>query len=319
MRTLQMTEISEELASGILSIDTEYGRPRMDAAYLIVDNGRAAYIDTGTYFSVPNLLTALSNAHLSTDDVDYIFLTHIHLDHAGGASRLAAAIPRAVVVVHPRGSPHLVDPQKLFAATKAVHGERGFAQQYGEITAIPKERIVAVTDGQQFQVGKRVLQVIDTPGHAMHHICIADRDAEAVFTGDTFGVSYREFDISASAFIFPTTSPSQFDPEPLRASVSRIMALQPRSLYLTHYSRVNYNDQLGLDLHGDIDAFVEIAKRAAGSPDRVKTMTAQIFDHLSARLDAHGFDSDSALRHSLLDFDAGINAAGLDAWLSRIR
>ena len=312
-----MNEIYERVGEGVIAIDTELVRPRMDASHLIVDRGRAAFVDAGTHFSVPNLLAALAAQDLDVDAVDYVLLTHIHLDHAGGAGRLAAALPRAKVLVHPRGAPHLIDPSMLIAAAKAVYGEARFIREYGDIVGIPAQRIETPNDGHRIRLGGRTLELIHTPGHAVHHLCIVDRDTAEVFTGDTFGLSYREFDTAAGEFIFPTTSPTQFDPQQLHASIDRILDYKPSSAYLTHYSRVGRVDELGVDLHADIDAFVNIARSVADAPDRALRMQPMLFDHLSARLAAHGFAGDAAQRHAILDDDVALNAAGLHSWLAR--
>lgn len=312
-----MTQVYEQVSEGVIAIDTEHVRPRMDASHLIVDGGHAAFVDAGTSFSVPNLLKALAAADLDVKDVTYLVLTHIHLDHAGGAGQLAAALPRARVVVHPRGAAHMIDPTVLIAATKAVYGEARFIQEYGEILAIPKERVVVAEDGQVIQLGRRMLQLIHTPGHALHHLCVVDRDRGEVFAGDTFGVSYRELDSAAGEFIFPTTSPTQFDPEQLHASIDRILSFKPCSIYMTHYSRVGQPDKLGRDLHTDIDAFVDMARGVAEGPGRVDVLGTRLFDYLSGRLTAQGSTVDLERRHAVMDGDVALNAAGLIAWLSR--
>lgn len=302
---------------GVYAVDTGHVRPLADASYLIVDAGRAAFVDTGTDLSVPNLLAALEAVQIDADAVDYIILTHIHLDHAGGAGRLAEALPRARIIVHPRGAAHLIDPSKLTAATKAVYGEANFAAQFGAVVPIAKERIVTVRDGERLNLGGRTFEFLDTPGHALHHLSLVDREAREVFTGDTFGVSYRELDTEAGAFIFPTTTPAQFDPEQLHASISRIEALKPEGAYLTHYGRVGAIGKLAADLHGDIDVLVGIAQRASSAKDRVREMRPRIFAHLSKRLIDHGWRGDEAARHAMLDGDVVLNSAGLDAWLAR--
>jgi glyoxylase-like metal-dependent hydrolase (beta-lactamase superfamily II) len=198
-----------------------------------------------------------------------------------------------------------------------IYGEARFSAVYGEIVGIPAERIDTIEDGRRIGMGRRTLEFIHTPGHASHHLCIVDRDTAEVFTGDTFGVSYRELDTAAGEFVFPTTSPSQFDPEQLHLSIDRILEFKPKTAYLTHYSRVDHVEKLSLDLHSDIDAFVRIARSVAGEPDCVKKMEPMLFEHLSERLECHGFSGDRALRHTILDGDVALNAAGLHSWLSR--
>jgi glyoxylase-like metal-dependent hydrolase (beta-lactamase superfamily II) len=306
--------------NGVLTIDTQYVRPRMDASHLVVDQGHAAFIDTGTHFSVPHLLTALAAAGLEPEAVEYILLTHIHLDHAGGAGRLAQLLPHARVMLHPRGAAHMIDPSILVAATKAVYGEPRFIREYGDIVGIPAERVQAVEDGARLRLGGRTLEFLHTPGHALHHLCIVDRESGEAFTGDTFGVSYREFDTAAGEFIFPTTTPSQFDPEQLHASIDRVLGTGAQAAYLTHYGRVGNLDKLGADLHEDIEAFVRIAQSVAGltgAADRVRRMTELLFEYLSNRLDRHGFAGTTTQRHALLDGDTELNAAGLHSWLAR--
>lgn len=313
-----MRGICEAVGAGVYTVDTGHVRPRAVASYLIVDAGRAAFVDSGAHSSVPNLLDSLDSLGIDRTDVDYVLLTHIHLDHAGGAGSLAASLPNARILVHPRGAPHMIDPSRLLAATRAVYGERHFAEQYGEVVPIAADRVTAVADGERIALGGRTLELIYTPGHALHHVCIVDREAAEIFTGDTFGISYREGETTAGEFIFPTTSPAQFDPEQLRASVARIVALRPRAAYLTHYGRVARIEQLAADLLSDIDAFVRIAQDCTAMPDRVGKMREAMYAHLCRRLDEHGFSRDETLRHALLDGDMVLNAAGLDAWLTRI-
>jgi glyoxylase-like metal-dependent hydrolase (beta-lactamase superfamily II) len=228
-----------------------------------------------------------------------------------------AALPRARVVVHPRGAAHLVDPSVLLAATKAVYGEARFGKDYGDIVGIPAPRVDAVADGSRLRLGARNLTLIHTPGHALHHLCVLDCESAEAFTGDTFGVSYREFDTAAGAFIFPTTTPSQFDPAQLHASIDRILESGVTTAYLTHYSRVTDLARLGSHLHADIDAFVNIARQVAGEADRVDRMIPRLFEHLSSRLDRQGYSGSDAERHAGLDGDIALNALGLHAWLSR--
>jgi glyoxylase-like metal-dependent hydrolase (beta-lactamase superfamily II) len=312
-----MSASCQRVGEGVIAIDTEMLRPRLAASHLIVADGRAAFVDVGTTLSAPRLMEALAASDVDPRDVDYIFLTHIHLDHAGGAGEMARRLPRAQVVMHPRAAAHMIDPAKLIAATRAVYGEEHFLRNYGAILPVPAARIRVVEDGERIGLGSRTFEFLHTPGHALHHVSLFDRAAREMFTGDTFGISYREFDTAAGEFLFATTSPTQFDPQQLHLSVDRILKLAPEAVYLMHYSRVGHVGRLGADMHADIDVCVRLAQGAAAAPDPAAAIAPRLFAHLSQRLDAHGCMLADAERHALLDGDVELNSAGLAAWLSR--
>jgi len=313
-------QIFIDWGNGITAIDTGYVRPLLDASHLVVRDGRGAFVDTGTAPAMPRLLDAVQRAGLDPEDVDYILLTHIHLDHAGAAGQLAEALPNATVVVHPRGAKHIAHPDKLIAGTKAVYGEAAFARLYEEILPIDEARIRTVEDGDRLTLGRSTLEFIHTPGHALHHYCIVDLDGDGIFSGDTFGISYRDLDTANGPFIFPATTPTHFDPDQAHASIERLMRYHPRAMYLTHYSRVDGDlERLAEDLHADLVAFVEIAQRCAKAADRVAAISRMMRAYLGARLDEHGFPDDPARRDAVLDMDIGLNAQGLAVWLDRTR
>jgi len=305
------------VGNGVYRIDAEYLRPGLAASHLVVDNGRAAFVDTGAAPAHPRLMHALSELGLAAEQVDYLFLTHVHLDHAGGAGQLMRALPRARAVLHPRGAPHMVDPAKLIAGTVAVYGEAMYRQLYGEIVPIAAERVILANDRDRIALGSRTFELLDTPGHARHHYCAHDLDHDDIFSGDTFGISYREFDTAAGPFAFPTTTPVQFDPGALHASLDRLMARRPRRMVLTHFGPVADLERLSSDLHADIDEFVAVARRHTDAADRTARIAEDMFAHLSSRLDAHGYVGDEALRHELLDPDIRLNTQGLEVWLAR--
>ena len=215
---------------GIHVIDTGFVRPRLDAAYLVVEKGRGAFIDCGVNHSVPHLLAALDGAGLAPKDVDWLILTHVHLDHGGGAGELLRHLPGARLVVHPRGARHMIDPSRLWAGASAVYGEAEMERNYGRLVPVPAERVVEAPDGHAVDLAGRRLICLDTPGHARHHNAIHDVASGWVFSGDTFGVSYREFDTAQGPFIIPTTSPIEFDPPVLHRSIDRLVALKPAAI-----------------------------------------------------------------------------------------
>ena len=300
---------------GITAVDTEYVRPQMDAAHIVVSGGRAAVVDTGPNTAVPLILGALRQLQLEPDQVDFLFLTHVHLDHAGGAGALMRALPRATCVVHPRGAPHMIDPAKLIAGTRAVYGEELYSKLYGEILPIQRERLAISQDGSRFLLAGRIFECVHTPGHALHHQAIVDFDANSIFTGDTFGVSYREFDTARGAWIMPTTTPTQFDPGQLKASIIRLMQFRPRKVYLTHYSEVGDCARLANDMVDSVDEFVRIARVAGpGDPSRIR-FDLRRMAHESLR--AHGCTMSDIAIDAILGKDFELNAAGLIAWLKR--
>jgi glyoxylase-like metal-dependent hydrolase (beta-lactamase superfamily II) len=306
---------------GVTAVDTGYHRPLFDASHLIVHDGRAAFVDCGANSSVPRLLQALEATGLSRDCVDYLFLTHIHLDHAGGAGLLARELPGMQVVVHPRGAAHLAAPEKLIAGVMAVYGEEYYREQYGELLPVPAERIVATGDGQRLTLAGREFEFLHTPGHAGHHHCIVDATSRGVFTGDTFGLSYRDFDVEGRPFVMATTTPVQFDPEAMKASLARIVATQPDWLYLTHFGRVGEVARLRRDLEADIDALCACMRAAAAvepaGPARTAWLERQLLAHLHARLDAHGDRTAREQREAILSMDVQLNAQGLEIWFER--
>lgn len=303
---------------GIHVIDTGFHRPRFDAAYLIVENGRGAFLDCGTSHSVPTLLAALEKVGLHSADIDWLILTHVHLDHAGGAGALLEHLPNARVVVHPRGAQHMIDPTKLIAGATAVYGEEEMGRSYGTIVPVPAQRVDIAHDGHIVDLAGRKLVCLDTPGHALHHFCLWDETSRSVFTGDTFGISYRELDTPAGIFLFPTTSPVQFDPEPLKASVQRLADLSPENLFLTHYGRIGDAQKHAAVLIELIDAMVERALALADAPDRHAALVAALDELYVPRAVAHSGLTPDAVRDTI-GMDIELNAQGLGVWLDRRR
>jgi glyoxylase-like metal-dependent hydrolase (beta-lactamase superfamily II) len=211
----------------------------------------------------------------------------------------------------------MVDPTKLVAASKEVYGERRFNQLYGELLPIPAERVVSVEDGQRLKLGEREFEFIHTPGHANHHYCLVDRVGSVIFSGDTFGMSYRELDTDKGAFIMPITTPSQFDPDAAHKSIDRLLSYQPKAIYVTHYSRVDGLQKLADDLHEQLNGYVSIARRHATSENRTARMLDDLYSYVAARLDRHGVREDQAFRHMLLDGDIRLNVQGLEVWLDQ--
>jgi glyoxylase-like metal-dependent hydrolase (beta-lactamase superfamily II) len=264
------------------------------------------------------MLQALADNGLGVEAVDWLLLTHVHLDHAGGAGLLMQQLPNARAVLHPRGAPHMIDPTRLIAGATAVYGAEEIARSYGRIEAIPEQRVVVADDGQRIDLAGRELVLLHTPGHALHHYCVWDARSRSWFTGDTFGISYRELDSAQGAFIFPTSSPVQFDPDAMKASIQRMLGYAPQAMYLTHYGRVEQVEKLAEDLFEQIDAMAAIGRQCDGRPDRHRCLLAALQALYLERAQQHGCALDQAAVSEVLAMDIELNAQGLACWLDRV-
>jgi len=307
----------EPLGHGVHAVDTGFQRDRFDAAYLIIHEGRAAFVDTGTTHAVPRLLGALDALGLARDAVDWVIPTHVHLDHAGGAGALMQALPQARLLVHPRGLRHLLDPSALWQGALAVYGPAEMERSYGHLVPVPAERASATHDGMVLQWAGRTLTFADTPGHARHHHCVWDATTRGWFTGDTFGLSYREFDTAQGPFILPTTTPVQFEPDVLQASIRRLLAADPACMYLTHFGRVGDVQTLGVRLLKLIDALVALGHACRHAPDRHEALKRGQFEIFSRSLAAQGCTMEREAIAQLLAMDLELNAQGMAIWLDR--
>lgn len=306
-----------DYGNGISTIDAQYFRPGLAAIHLIAEKDKAALVDTGTSFSVDGLMEALRRKNLGPEDITYVFLTHIHLDHAGGAGEFMHRFPSAKLVVHPRGARHMADPRRLIESAMAVYGEAEFRRIYGVIRPVDERRIIEAPDGFRLDFNGRPLLFLDTPGHARHHYCILDEQNRSFFTGDTFGISYREFDVEGMEFVFPTTTPVQFDPAAAHSSLDRLMSYNPSYAFLTHYGRIGNLVHHAREMHELIDAHVAIAKKLRNVPGRHGAMVAALGELLLRRVVSHGCKLPKEEILGLLGLDIELNAQGLEQWIDK--
>jgi glyoxylase-like metal-dependent hydrolase (beta-lactamase superfamily II) len=250
--------------------------------------------------------------------VDYVIPTHVHLDHAGGAGRLMGELPRATLVVHHRGARHLIDPTALYQGALAVYGQAEMDRSYGTLVGVDAARVRTTHDGMVLELAGRPLSFADTPGHARHHHCVWDAASRGWFTGDTFGLSYREFDNEdGQPWILPTSTPVQFDPPALRASIARLLSVAPDCMYLTHFGRVRGVPALAHELLAQVDAMVAIGERLRDAPDRHAALKQALGALYRERVRTHGTRLPDASIDELLAIDVELNAQGLAIWLDR--
>ena len=264
-------------------IDTKmHGYEGITGTFLLRGRERVALVETGPKSVVDNVLAGLEREGIT--ELDWIVVTHIHLDHAGAAGTLAQHFPGATVAVHPVGAPHLVDPLKLWASATRIYGE-GMETLWGGIDPLPEDRIKIVEDGDVIDLGGRTLTALETPGHAGHHHAYLDDETGAMFTGDALGVSPQGID----AFR-PATPPPEFNLEVALASIQNIRRADPTSVWLTHFgpAQVGVDEACmqAADALNQWAGWVEAARRTSRELDEV-TAVVQNEDRreLAGRLD----------------------------------
>ena len=301
------------VVDGISVIDSEYYSKDFAAIYLLKQKNKVIIIETGTNYSVPYVKEALSQIGLSFSDVSYVIPTHVHLDHAGGAGLLMMQCQNAALVVHPRGARHLIDPSKLVAGAKAVYGENKFKEYYGEIFPIDANRVIQSDDNFILDFDGRELRFIESPGHARHHFCIWDKATKSMFTGDTFGISYRDLDHQDELYILPSTSPVQFDPEALIQSINRIMEFKPERVCLTHFSAIKPTKKATNKLIESIHFVSNLAIKYADKNDSESIIYKKMMDYFLEGLNEIGFQNNDYAKDRL-SLDVLINTQGLIYW-----
>jgi len=309
-------EPAREVAPGVHLIETGYTRPGIAACYLVRGTDSAAVVETGNAGTVPRILAALDQLGLPRSAVSHVVVTHVHLDHAGGAGALMRELPSATLVAHPRGARHMIDPAKLWAGTVGVYGAEATQKLYGDPIPIAAARVVEAPDGFAMDLGQRRLRFLDAPGHAKHHFVVLDEATRGFFTGDSFGLSYRETDTAAGPFFFPTTTPVQFDPPALHATIDRMLVERPERVYLTHYGMVQGDiARHAASLHRAIDEHVRVARAAPPGEGRHAAIKAGLASQLLAGLAAHGAPTSAQWALDKFDNDLELNAQGLEVWL----
>lgn len=302
--------------NGIHAVDAHYLRPKLAAVHLVEGSGHVAVVDTGTNDSLPYVTDALGEIGVTAAQVDYVLLTHIHLDHAGAAGLMMRKFPNARLVVHPRGARHMIDPSRLIEGATAVYGAEEMQRLYGEVLPVDAARIIEATHDLRVDLGGRLLHILDTPGHARHHVCFRDETTGHIFTGDTFGLAYPEFDTAGSRFVFPGTTPVQFNPDEMHASIDLLLSFNPGAFYLTHFGQVTDVARVAQDVHRLIDAYVDVARRHKDAGNaRHERICEDLADLMVAEIHAMGCRLGREEILTLLAHDIEINAQGLEVWV----
>jgi len=297
--------------SSLTVIDSRYLRPSFDAVFLREESDEVALIEASTRQAGSLVLAALEARGIRPEAVRYLIVTHAHLDHAGGAGALMKALPRAILVAHPRAARHLIDPAKLEKSARLVYGDEAFDRLYGALDPVPADRVQSPEDGASLPFGAGVLTFLHTRGHAKHHFCILDEGADAIFTGDSFGLAYPELQ-GRGLFVFPSTSPTDFEGEEALASVERIASSGAGRALLTHFGELRNLGEARRQLRDHLDFCLDLLAGAGNlaAETRRDFILAGLFEHYA---EARALAPDPAF----LDLDLGLNADGLALSLTK--
>jgi glyoxylase-like metal-dependent hydrolase (beta-lactamase superfamily II) len=303
----------ERFGDDVIAIDTLTGGMSQVTAGYLIPAARPALIECGPALSIEHVIDGLHQVGLDASDLAYLVVTHIHLDHAGGAGDLAAAFPSATVVVSEIGAPHLHDPERLNASSRRVYGEV-MDHVYGDCSPIERDRLLGVADGAVLDLGGgRRLELLYTPGHAKHHIGIWDSGTGAIFSGDSVGVK-----LPGMRVLRPATPPPDFHLGAATRSIDRYIERDPTRLYLAHYGPLDPPRE-GLELARErLHLWTSTAEAAYQEHDELDHVTETLAQRFADEVDASlaGDDPDAESRISLLSgFES--NAAGLLRYLRR--
>ena len=264
---MSTTKIGER----IYLIDVQAGGIKNFIASYVLKGKQVAIIETGPTSSVPNLLSGLKELNVKPENVAYVAVSHIHLDHGGGAGTLLKYLPKAKVIVHPRGAPHLANPEKLWQQSRDVL--KGIAEIYGAPEPVPEERIIAAADGMTFDIGENVkLRVVETLGHASHHQSYYESSSESLFPGDAAGIYLSEVDA-----IVPTTPPP-FRLDIALASLDKLMSLKPKAIYYTHFGKAS-NPSEKLQIYSrQLNLWANVVKQSLENKESLKIISERIIE-----------------------------------------
>jgi glyoxylase-like metal-dependent hydrolase (beta-lactamase superfamily II) len=271
-----------QVAEHIYLIDLETVGIKNSFASYVLKGKKAAIVETGPTSSIPNLISGLKELSVKPEDVTYVAVTHVHLDHGGGVGTLLKYLPKAKVIVHQRGAPHLVNPEKLWQQSKVVIG--AITEMYGKPEPVPEERIIAAVDGMIIDVGNGVkLKIAETPGHASHHLSYYEPSSEGIFTGDAAGLYIEKFDVTV-----PTT-PSPFRMDIALASLNKLMDLKPKVLYYTHFGKASDAVEKLRSYGAQLELWASIAKRGLENGESLDAISQKILEEDEALKKAEGY------------------------------
>lgn len=293
----------------------DMGLPERTGIYVIAEES-LTLVDTGPSPSVKHIQKGLAALGHTLDDVKYIIVTHVHLDHSGGAGLLLLDCPNATVVVHPKGARHLSDPSRLTAGARMVYGEQ-FDQLFDPIVAIPEERLLIKTEGDYLEIGAACrLEFWDTPGHANHHFSIYDPVSNGMFAGDTVGIRYAQLGEEGIDLYLPSTSPNQFNPGAMHQAIERMSLAQLDAIYYGHYSKSDQPEKALRQVQEWLNVFVAEGDKAFAADFSPQQLADLLFHRVQRYLQSQGVE-DTHEVYPYIRLDMQVSSMGILDRLSK--
>ncbi|GGJ89027.1 MBL fold metallo-hydrolase [Lentibacillus kapialis] len=284
----------------------------------VINEDELTLIETGPSPSVKYIKKGLDDLGFSLEDVAYIIVTHVHLDHAGGVGLLIEDCPNATVIVHPKGARHLVNPKKLAAGARGVYGD-SFTELFDPIVPLPEDRLIKKGEGEILTIGNNcTLEFFDTPGHARHHFSVYDPITNGLFTGDTVGIRYKQLIDEGIDFFLPSTSPNHFDPSAMHASIDRIRNMNLDRIYYGHFGMTEDVNQALSQVSEWLDIFVGIGEEAMSEGKGYDVLASRMLEQVRGDLSIKGLRTDHEI-YILLNLDMQVCALGMIDYFNKLK
>lgn len=291
--------------------------PGRTGSYVIFEDD-LTIVETGPSPSIKYIKSSLEELGYSLQQVKNIIVTHIHLDHSGGAGLLMQQCPNAKIYVHPRGARHLQDPRKLAGAARAIYGE-SFSDFFDPIIPIPEDKIIIKNEGDTLKIGSDcILEFFETPGHSRHHLSIYDPVSNGMFTGDTAGVRYQQLTDGGIDFYLPTTTPNHFDPHAMKTSIQRFKDKKLERIYFGHFGMTQKPINALNEVSRWLDIFMEEAEHVYyGEKQGYDRLSERLLNRVISELARLGVPEDHQV-YTIIQLDLQICSLGIIEYLQKL-
>ncbi len=283
----------------------------------VIQEEALTLIETGPSPSVKYIKAGLAALGHALDEIKYIIVTHIHLDHAGGAGLLLRECPNATIIVHPRGERHLINPKKLAAGARAVYGD-SFSELFDPIVPVPEDRLLVKGEGDILEIGPNcTLEFWDTPGHAKHHISIYDPISNGMFTGDTVGVRYEQLVPNGVDLFLPSTSPNHFNPNDMEASIKRIRDKNLDRIYFGHFGMTQNIEEALNQVQSWLEVFMEVGEQTVIEGKGYDVISQRLLTKIQEHLREKGIPDEHEV-YILINLDLQVGSLGIIDYFKKI-